>query len=69
MKMFPCESSLIRAYGYDPETLEMDIEFNNGGTYRYSGVTQERFNEFLRAESKGKHFLAEIKGKYDYQKM
>jgi hypothetical protein len=63
--MFDCESSLIARYGYDPAKLEMDIDFHKGGIYRYRGVTQERFEEFLRAPSKGKHFLSNIKGKYE----
>jgi hypothetical protein len=65
MEMFECESSLISAYGYDPKALALDIEFHSGGTWRYLGVTQERFEEFLRSRSKGKHFLAHIKGKYE----
>ena len=59
----------ITTYGYDPATLQLDIEFHKGGRYRYSGVTQERFEDFLRSTSKGKHFLAEIKGKYEFQKI
>lgn len=68
MRMFPCESSLISAYGYDPKALQLDIDFHKGGVYRYSGVTQDRFEEFLRASSKGQHFLQHIKGKYDFEK-
>lgn len=68
MRMYLTESTLIASYGYDPEKQEMDIDFHKGGVYRYFGVTQEAFNEFLRAPSKGKHFLAHIKGKYEYVK-
>ena len=69
MRMNQCDSTLIHSYGYDPATLQLDIEFHKGGRYRYSGVTQERFEDFLRSTSKGKHFLAEIKGKYEFQKI
>ena len=68
MKMFDCDSSLIARYGYDPATGEFRVEFNQGGTYVYKGMTLERFEEFLRAESKGKHFLKAIKGKYEWTK-
>lgn len=68
MEMFSCDSSLIESYGYDPKKLELDINFHKGGVYRYFGMTQERFEQFLRSGSKGKHFLAEIKGKYDFEK-
>jgi hypothetical protein len=66
--MTAAESSLIAAYGYDPEKQEMDIDFHKGGRYRYFAVPQEAFNEFVRAPSKGKHFLASIKGVYDFEK-
>ena len=66
--MFAVESSLIARYGYDPQKQEMDIEFHKGGLYRYTGVTQEAFNAFLQAPSKGKHFLRFIKGAYPYEK-
>ena len=69
MRMFDCDSSLIARYGYDPKTLEMDIDFKVGGIYRYKGVTQERFEDFLRSPSKGKHFLSNIKGKYETEKL
>ena len=68
MRMFNCESSLIRAYGYDPGKRDLDIEFMRGGTYRYADVPQEAFEEFLRAESKGKHFLANIRDKFSWTK-
>src|SRR5258708_15809574 len=64
VRMFNTESTLIAAYGYDPEKQEMDIDFIQGGTYRYFAVPQEAFNDFLRAPSKGKHFLRFIKGVY-----
>lgn len=69
MQMFDCESTLIAQYGYDPKTREMRINFHKGGTYSYADVPQEAFEEFLRAPSKGKHFLAHIKGAYAYEKI
>ena len=68
MRMFDCSSSLIHSYGFDPASLEMKVKFNEGGTYVYKGMTQDRFEEFVRAPSKGKHFLKAIKGKYEWVK-
>lgn len=68
MKMVNAESTLIAAYGYDAEKQEMDIDFHNGGVYRYFGVTQEAFTAFVQAPSKGKHFLRFIKGAYAFEK-
>jgi hypothetical protein len=66
--MHGCSSSLLSAYGYDKNTLDLDITFRSGPTWRYSGVPLDTFLEFLRSGSKGKHFNAHIKGKYREEK-
>jgi len=63
--MHPCTSSLLAAYGYSPELLEMRAQFKDGKTFRYRGVTPERFQKFIEAESKGSHFMREIARKYE----
>lgn len=68
MRMFKCESTLIANYGYDPEKHQLDIEFNRGGIYRYSEVPTQVFEGFLRAESKGKYFLANIRDAFKWEK-
>ena len=62
--MHAARSSLIASYGYDQATGDMDIAFSSGSTWRYSGVTMDLFTRFLQAPSKGKFFIAEIKGKH-----
>lgn len=69
MRMFSCESSLIAAYGYAPEAELLEIEFHRGGRYRYRNVGEAKFLEFLRASSKGKYFIANIKGSHDAEKL
>ena len=66
MEMFPCQSTLIRSYGYDQAKLVMDIQFNDGSVFRYLRVPQDVLIEFVRATSKGKYFLEHIKHSYDY---
>jgi len=63
--MHPCTSSLLSEYGYKPETLEMRATFKDGTTWAYKGVTPERFQAFIEAPSKGKHFMANIARKYE----
>jgi hypothetical protein len=67
--MHSCRSSLISDYGYDNKTQELDIRFVSGPTWRYSGVPLDTFLEFLRSGSKGKHFNANIKGKFPEEKV
>jgi len=69
MRMFSCDSSYINSYGYDEDSRTLQIEFKNGAMYKYGSVPPEVFIEFVRSESKGKFFLAEIKDKYTYERV
>ena len=69
LRMFPCESSLCKLFGYDPSSLELFVEFKDGSTGVYRGVTEERFHGFITAPSKGKYLRAEIWGKHESEKM
>ena len=60
------ESSMIHAVGYDAEKRIVEIVFNTGRTYQYGGVPPEVFEGLLKAESKGRYFLANIKDAYAY---
>ncbi len=57
-------SNLFRTR-YNRKEVTLDIEFKNGGQYRYSGVPQKIFDGITKAESPGKYFFAHIKGKFD----
>lgn len=61
------ESSQLSAIGYVPATQNLFIRFNSktegklGSLYRYDNVTQEQYDAFVAAESKGSWFGANIK--------
>jgi KTSC domain len=57
-------SSNISEIGYDPETREMGIKFNSGGTYIYSDVPPEAHTDLHNAASIGRHFHENIRNKY-----
>lgn len=59
-------SSTIRSAKYENEKLE--IAFNSGGVYVYSGVPRSLYQGLSEATSPGKFFLEHIKGKYEFQK-
>lgn len=68
--MTPCQSSLLCGYAYDPEGQVLSVQFKEGGPiYRYSAFPPEKFASFEGAESKGKFFLSEVKGKYEFTKV
>jgi len=62
------QSSLIEKFSYDEEKSILHVHFRKGGHYLYNAVTPEDFEQFRAAESHGKHFLAKIKGNYEFAK-
>jgi len=58
------DSSLLTETEYDSDTQELTIEFNNGQRYLYKNFSIEDYDTFCAAESKGKHFLTEIRKRY-----
>ena len=67
-----CESDMMLSASYvTPVTLGtfqavgmLQITFKHGATWCYSDVTHSVWNEFCEAESQGKYYLQNIRGKY-----
>lgn len=63
-------SSNIYVTGYAPDlhpdidAYTIVIQFNNGGTYTYNGVSHDSVLGAISAESIGKYYRSEISGKY-----
>lgn len=68
IEMQPVTSSNIESVGYDAATQTLAVAFKHGGTYHYYEVPQDAVKSLLEAESIGKHFHAEIKGKFKAEK-
>lgn len=47
------DSSAIAAHGYDPGNQKMRVQFVNGGTYEYEGISPEKYAAFTGAKSMG----------------
>ncbi|PKP29955.1 MAG: KTSC domain-containing protein [Bacteroidetes bacterium HGW-Bacteroidetes-17] len=56
------ESSMIRSFGFEISTLE--IEFKSGAIWQYFDVPESVYYEMKVASSCGKFFLSNIKGQY-----
>lgn len=54
-------SSNIKSIGYEAESRTLLVEFHTNAVYSYSPITEEAFNEFCNADSKGKYFNEKIK--------
>ena len=70
--MTPVASSNIHAIGYEPDARRLKVQFKRGGEpgdiYHYDDVPPEAHAAFMAADSHGKHFAANIKGKFKHTK-
>lgn len=62
MHRVPVESSMLDSIGYEKNVLE--VRFNNGGLYQYRDVPEPVLSELMRADSKGRFFNQNIRGRY-----
>lgn len=69
MNRTPVSSSNLRSVGYDSSTNTLEIEFNNGGIYQYSGVPYSVYQGLMAASSHGSYFHAHIRDSYPYRKI
>jgi len=56
-------SSLIKSTDYTPDTQQLLVTFNNGQQYLYTEVTEEEYQNFCKAESKGSFFSKNFRTK------
>ncbi|MBS3788893.1 KTSC domain-containing protein [Candidatus Bipolaricaulota bacterium] len=69
MKRKSVQSSNLASIGYDSETLLLEIEFNDGSVYQYSGVSEKTYQDLMGASSHGKFFHKHIKENYPTDKI
>ncbi len=69
MKRDPVQSSNIESIGYDQKAATLEIKFHSGDTYQYANVPESVYTSLFNAESKGKYFQANIRGKYEFSKI
>jgi len=70
VEMTPANSSMLHSVGYDKEAQELHCRFaENGPLYIYHEVPPEAHAALMAAESRGKHFGQNIKGKYKHTRI
>lgn len=63
-------SSSIRSVGYSPLNKTLEIEFTNGGVYKYFNVPEFVYSDLMSAISHGAYFDAHIKdGGYRFERV
>lgn len=67
-QMRQVSSSMINMIGYDAKAKKLRVVFLKGGTYVYSNVEADVYQEMVTSPSVGKYFHANIKPHYDFEK-
>jgi hypothetical protein len=67
MDMTPVISSNLAAVGWADDTLR--VQFLNGRTYEYEGVSEGTYHALMNSGSVGGYFMAVIKNQYPTQEV
>ena len=62
-------STVIRRFGYSPQSEELIVEFVTGRRYLYSDVPQDEADAMNRAVAKGTYFNRRIRDRYAYREL
>ncbi len=65
----PLDSKMFAAAAYVPETATLYLRFRSGEIYAYFEFPEAQYQDFLQAESQGRHFLSHIRGRFRYQRI
>lgn len=63
------ESKLLSSMAYDSNEQILYLRFRSGDVYRYFEFSPEHHQQFLAAESRGRHFLANIRNHFRYERL
>lgn len=63
--IYPLTSSFVAYIAVNPESDALFFQFNNGTCFKYPDVPIDLIHEAVKADSIGKWFHAQIKGKYE----
>jgi hypothetical protein len=69
MERTPVSSSNVSSIGYDADSQTLEVEFNNGAVYQYSGIPEYEYVGIMNADSKGKYLHSNIKNRYPFSKL
>ena len=69
MNRITVESRIVATVGYDDPSSTMELEFVDGGVYRYFVVPRSVFDDLLAADSIGRFFHEYIRGVYPFERI
>ncbi len=68
MDLKPINSTMISHAGFDPSAGVLAIRFHSGTEYHHTGVSAEKYAALLKAESAGKFYNDQVRGKHPFTK-
>ena len=69
MKWRTVQSSAFQGAAYAERQALLYLLFRSGEIYRYYEVPQWQYQEFLAADSKGRYFGRNIRGRFRYERI
>lgn len=63
------KSSMLRSVTYDKKEKKLTVGFRNGSTYQYDDVPKTPVTRMLKAKSKGRSFLRNIRDQFETTKL
>ena len=58
------KSVILRSVGYNDSTKILEIEFNTGLVYQYSGVPLKIYKDLMRSGEIGKYFSDKVRTQF-----
>ncbi len=65
----PVSSSNLQSVGYDPNSQTLEVEFNSGSIYQYTGVPESVYQGLMGAASHGSYLAQNIRDRYLYTRI
>lgn len=69
MKWTALDSNMFTSVAYDDDKCVLYLRFRTGEVYRYFDVTTKDYQALLDADSHGRHFLANIRDRFRYERL
>lgn len=69
MTWLPLDSHMFLPVAYDAKQRILYLRFRSGDGYPYFHFSQDDYQLFLAAESKGRHFLSHIRDRFPYERL
>jgi KTSC domain len=69
MTWLPLDSKMFTSAAHDAEKRILYLRFQSGDIYRYFEFSNDDYQQFLSAESKGRYFLSNIRNRFPYERM